>query len=142
MNSKEIVSKGLQERKDVRAAEARAEKFRQAAADQNDARFYERNKYNLERADWLEEKAVMAEHIRLLEHVKHRIELERDELIKREKEAQQRQALLGSAKTILAALLIASARDLGWIVAELATVLLIASGAYLVYAFIALARKK
>lgn len=142
MSNKEIVQQGLNARKDVRAAEARAEKFRQDAADQSDARFYERNKHRLERADWLEEKAVMEKYISTLEKVNNSLTSERDRLIQHEKAAQQRQILLGSAKAILAVLLLTFARDLGWIVTWLATVLQCLSAGFLVYAFAKLTRNK
>lgn len=142
MSNKEIVSKGLQARKDVRAAEARAEKFRQDAADQYDACFYERNKRKIETRAWQDERAQLHECLAAQQRTICRLTKERDTLLDREQHAKQRHTIVGVVKAILAAMLIAAARDMGWIVTWLATVLLCASVAYMVHAVVTLTRKK
>jgi hypothetical protein len=142
MSNKEIVSKGLQARKDVRAAETRAEKFRQDAADQRDARFYERNKQEIERRGWQDERAQL--HGCLVSQQREIFRLTKDlEIMRnREQHAQQLHTIAGVVKAILIAMMTVAARDMGWVVTWLATVLLIVSVAYMIHAVVTLTRKK
>lgn len=142
MSNKEIVNKGLQARKDVRAAESRAEKFRQEAEDQRDARFYERNKYTADRREWLEEKQSLVWQVEDLKTAVRCLAEDRAVLIDREKQTHQRHILADAVQAIVASVLFAIARDLGWIVPWLANVLAGASILCLILAVAKLTRNK
>ena len=64
MEPKEIVENGLQARKEVRQAEARANAYRSAAAAQKDARISEMMCHKNDAARWAEEKACLENQIR------------------------------------------------------------------------------
>lgn len=140
MSNKEIVANGLQARKDVKAATTRAEKFREAAASVHDARFHDRCRYENDRREWQEEKAGLEQSVLFQRNAIKRLVRERDELLKREHDGRQRRIIVGVVKAIFATVLLSAARDLGWVVAWLATGLLVASAVYMCCAIVKLAR--
>lgn len=142
MSNREIVQQGLNARKDVRAAEARAEKFREEAAGQRDARFYDRMKWRVVAKDWQQERLTLLQQVNDYRRLTRILTEERDELIRREQEAFKLQTLTGAVKTIGLVILTTVARDAGWIVPGLAGAIAVAAAAHLIYAIFKLTRKK
>lgn len=142
MSNKEIVQQGLNARKDVRAAEARAEKFREEAAGQRDARFYDKMKWRVVAKDWQQERQTLVWQIEDQKNAIRTLVKERDELIRHEQEALQLQTLTGAVKMIGLVILTTVARDAGWIVPGLAGAIAVAAAANLIHAITKLTRKK
>lgn len=120
MSNREIVQQGLNARKDVRAAEARAEKYREAADVIRDELFQEQLRHKRIRSEWLEEKAIMTgvinrQHSTIV-HLREYMAAADD----RARYARQRRALNNAIEAIFAFVFLAAIYDTGWIVSWLA----------------------
>jgi hypothetical protein len=142
MTARETVNKGLQDRRDVRAAEAARDMAWERAHAVNDARIRERcnnataiRKLEIEadamRRSW-EEKVAENRHL----------SAELAACRKREAERHQRARIVNAAKATVTALLLTFARDLDLMAPWLVTTLLVISVSYVVYAIVRLAREK
>ena len=120
MSNREIVQQGLNARKDVRAAEARAEKYREAADIIHDELFQERMNHKRIRSEWLEEKAIMTgvinrQHSTIV-HLREYVAAAED----RARDARKRRALINMTEAIVAFIFLMAIYDTGWIVSWLA----------------------
>lgn len=142
MDAREIVNRGLQARKEVRNAEAKAQAYQDSLAEEKDARLRERHDRKIQAAHWAEERdklmGVILEQRRTIHRLEKRIEA-RD---KQDREARQRLILAGGLKGLIVFTLLITARDLGWITPWLVHCLLVGTAAYMFYSVIALAMKK
>lgn len=142
LTAKQIVSQGLQDRKNVRAAEARAEKFREEADAANEARFYCQLKWENARRAWQYEREDLTGTISRQRITLRQLREELEEMRKREKKTRRRRIILSIVKAVLIFGLLIVARDKGLVVYWLADSLLIFILAYLFVAVIALTHKK
>ena len=142
MDAKETVKQGLQARKDVRAAEARAEKLREDVAAVNDARFREQMSYRKAKLDWLEEKDALVCRVHRQQDIIRQLRKEKQEQTKREEDAKQRRVLLSAVKAIVILGLLIVAQDQGLIVSWLAASLKAATTTYAFFATVAWIRNK
>lgn len=137
---RETISKGLQDRKDVRAAEASRDAYREHAYAVNNARIRDRvnhatalRKMELERdamrKGW--EEAVVEN---------KRLNAELTATRKREANRNQKARLVNAAKAAVVCLLLTFARDLDLMVPWLVNALLVISVAYVAYAVARLIR--
>ncbi len=124
MDARETVQKGLQARKDVRAAEARVEKLREDMANVNDARFREQLSYRKARLDWQQEREVMLGTIYRQHTALHQLREEKEALAQRERDDRHLRTLFSAVKAVIAFALLICARDMGWIVTWLTDSLL------------------
>lgn len=119
MSNREIVQQGLNARKDVRAAEARAEKYREDADAIRDELFQEQLSHKKVRSEWLEEKAIMTgvinrQHSTIV-HLREYMATAED----RARDVRKRQALISAIKAIAAFTFLMAVYDTGWIVSWL-----------------------
>jgi hypothetical protein len=142
MDAKEIVKQGLQARKDLRAAEDRAEKLREDLAAVNDARFREQLRHQKAQHNWHREQEILTGTVyrqrATLRQQRERIA----DLVQREHDARQRRILIGAVKALIVLAFLILARDLGWIVSWLAASMMAATATYLLFAVVALTRNK
>lgn len=116
MSNKEIVQMGLDARKNVRAAEARAEMLREEVTAANEARFYDNLKWKNARRAWQYEREDLTGVIS-----RQRISLRqmREQLAvaeKRARKARQIRVLINAAKAFISLIVLIGIRDIGWIV--------------------------
>lgn len=142
MDAKEIVKQGLQARKDVRAAEARTEKLREDLAAVNDARFREQLRHQKAMHNWQREQEILNGTIYRQRNTIRQLREEKEILVQREQDARQRHTLIGAVKALIILALLIIGRDLGWIVSWLAASLMATASTYLLFAVVALIRKK
>lgn len=144
MSNKETVQKGLDARKNVKAAEARAAQAEQKAAEANDDRLHERVNAQSERQAWEQEKHELVGQLdralsysqRLVDEIKEMRREARDQ-------AKARELLLVElAKASAAIILLYTVRDLDLVAFWLANGLVIASELYLTILLVKLFRKK
>lgn len=142
MDAKETVTRGLQARKDVRAAEAKAAASRAATVEERDARFHEQMGHKRDAARWSEEKARLESLIFDQYCMIRKLNRQLAERNRQEREARQRMILAGGLKGLIVFALLASAKDLGWVVPWLVNCLLVSTAAYMFYSVVTLAMKK
>ena len=116
MSNKEIVQQGLDARKNTRAAEAKAEKYRETVDMIRDTLFREQLSHNKARRFWLEEKAVLSgiigrQHSTIVE-LRQDLAAAKD----RAREGRQLRALISAAKAVISMFVLVGIRDIGWIV--------------------------
>lgn len=140
--AKQIVAQGLNDRKNVRAAEARAEKLREDVAAVNDARFREKMAHRKAMNAWQREREDLTGTVSRQRAALRQLREENEELHKREREAQQRRILISAVKAVVAFGLLIVARDLELVVSWLADSLLAFTATYLFCAVVALTHKK
>lgn len=139
---RETVNKGLQDRKDVRAAEASRDLAWERAYAVNDARIRERcNNATTVRKMEIEREALRREWEAAVVENRH-LSAELTACRKREAERHQRARIVNAAKATVTALLLTFARDLDLMAPWLVTALLVVSVSYVVYAIVRLAREK
>ena len=142
MTNKEIVQQGLDARKNTRAAEARADKYRAEVVAANDARFRDQMVYRQAQRAWQYERedlqgTVIRQRIALI-----RMREEIGVMRKREQEARQRRILTGAVKAIILFVFLICIRDLGLIVSWLTDSLLAFSMTWLLISVVSLNHKK
>lgn len=134
MDAKETVKQGLQARKDVRAAEARAEKLREDLAAVNDARFRDQLRHQKALRHWQREREILVGDVCRQRHTIRQLREENEQLRQREAYAKRLRTLAGAMKAVLILALLIVARDHGWIVSWLAASLIAMSATYLFFA--------
>lgn len=142
MDAKETVQKGLDARKNVRAAEARAERYREDADVIRESYFYDRMKWQNSRRRWQQERADLEGQVQSQRRLIRQLVIEREELQQREKQARHRQTLLSAAKAVVFFVLLALARETDWIVTWLVDSMLALTATYLFALFVMLTRIK
>lgn len=142
MTARETVNKGLQDRKDVRAAEAARDLAREHAYNINDARIRDRcNSATALRRLEIENEAMRRGWEEKVAENRH-LTTELAACRKREAERHQRARIVNAAKATVVALLLTFARDLDLMEPWLVTALLVISVAYVAYAVVRLIREK
>lgn len=137
---RETVTKGLQDRKDVRAAEASRDMYREHAVNINNARIRDRvNQATAVRRLELERDALRKGWEEAVVESK-RLNAELAACRKREANRHQRARLVNAAKAAVICLLLTFARDLDLIVPWLVNTLLAISVVYVAYAVTRLIR--
>ena len=116
MSEKEIVQQGLQARKDVRAAEIRAEKYRTEVDAVNDARFRDQMVYRQAQRAWQYEREDLQGEVSRQRIALRNMREEIGEMRKREQKARQRRILVSAVKAITLFAILLCVRDLGLIV--------------------------
>ena len=142
MNNKEIVQQGLQVRKDVRAAEIRAEKFRAEAVAINDARFRDQMRDRQAKSAWQCEREDLQGMVNRQRIALTQMREEIGEMRKRERDARQVRIALSIAKAAALFVLLIFARDHNLIVAWLNDSLMAFSISWLLIAITALTCRK
>ncbi len=142
MSNKEIVQQGLQVRKDVRAAEIRAEKYRAEVDAANDARFRDQMVYRQAQRAWQYEREDLTGTISRQFIALRQMREEIGEMRKREREARQRRILISAVKAIILFAVLICIRDLGLIVTWLIDSLLAFSMTWLLFSVVILNYKK
>lgn len=116
MSNREIVQQGLDARKNVRAAEARAEKLREQLAVANEACFYEQLRLQNARRAWQYEREDLTGTISrqrvALRQMREQLAAAED----RAREARQLRSLINAAKAVSSLFILIGIRDIGWIV--------------------------
>ena len=127
MSNREIVQQGLNARKDVRAAEARAEKYREDADAVRDNLFREQLSHKRARSEWQEEKAILTGIINrqnsTIVHLREYMAAAED----RARDARKRRILISAIKAIAAFVFLVNIHDTGWIVSWLTNSLTVLS---------------
>lgn len=137
---RETVNKGLQDRKDVRAAEAARDMYRDRAYDINNARIRDRvNQATAIRRLELERDTMRKGWEDAVVETK-RLNAELAACRKREANRHQKARLVNAAKAVTTCLLLTFARDLGLMEPWLVNALLVISVAYVAYAVARLIR--
>ena len=142
MDAKETVKQGLQARKDVRAAEARAEKLREDLTAVNDARFREHMSHRKAKRSWQAEKEILVGTVYQQHQTVRELREENAELRRHAQEAKQLHTLIGAVKAVLILAGLVVAQDLGWIVSWLAASLMACTVTYLFFTTVAWVRGK
>lgn len=142
MSNKEIVQQGLQDRKDVRAAERRAEKYHADMVAANDARFRDQMRYRQAQNAWKDERENLQCTVSRQRIALRQMREEISEMRKREQEARHRRIITSAAKAIILFVLMVCIRDLGLIVTWLIDSLLAFSMTWLLVVIVILNYKK
>ena len=142
MNSKEIVQQGLQNRKDVRAAEIRAEKYRTEVAAANDARFRDQMRFRQARNAWLCEREDLQGMVSRQRIAIRQMREEIGEMQKREQNNRQMRIAASIVKAATLFVLLIFARDYSLIVKWLNDSLLAFSMTWLIFSVVMLNHKK
>ena len=142
MSNKEIVQQGLNARKDVRAAEARAEKYREERDAANDARFYDRLSWKAQQATMQREKEILVGVVNRQRVTILQLKDEKAALLQRERLLRRCRVLTGIAKAATIFFLTIWFKRLGWVAPNLALSLLMGSAAFVCFAVYTLARNK
>lgn len=116
MSNKEIVQQGLDARKNTRAAEARAEKYRAEVDAANDARFRDQMVYRQAQRAWQYEREDLQGEVSRQRIALRQMREEIGELRKREQKARQRRTLTSAVKALIMFALLICIRDLDLIV--------------------------
>jgi hypothetical protein len=132
MDARETVQKGLDARKNVRAAEARAERYRDDADAIRDAYFYDRMKWQNDRSRWQQERSDLEGRLQSQRGLIRQLAIEREEFRQRERQARHRRILLSAVKAVVFFILLASVREMNWIVTWLADSMLALIATYLI----------
>jgi hypothetical protein len=120
MDAKETVQKGLDARKNVRAAEARAERYREAADVIRDNLFREQMSHKRARRTWLEEKAVLTGIINRQNDTIVRLREKLAGIEAQERESKRLRAAVSGAKAAVTMVVLICFKELEWIVPWLA----------------------
>jgi len=142
MSNREIVERGLQARRAVRAAEARAAQNQAETEDARDARFYDQMRHKNDAALWQQERENLEWTIGQKDWEIRDLVKQRDALIAVQKEDQQRRKLIGIAKAVAFFVIMSTLRDLDLVTAWLGGGLMVATGGYLIFAICSLLYKK
>jgi predicted RNase H-like nuclease (RuvC/YqgF family) len=142
MDAKETVQKGLDARKNVRVAEARAERYREDADVIRESYFYDRMKWQTSRRRWQQERADLEGQVQSQRRLIRQLVAEREEFRQREKQARKRQILLSAAKAVVFFVLLALARETDWIATWLVDSMLALAATYLFALIVMLTRIK
>lgn len=140
MDAKETVKQGLQARKDVKAAEARAEKLLEELISVNDARLHEQLRHQNDRRNWQMENGILAGTVHRQQHVIRQLRKEKEDLLRHEQNARQRHILIGAVKAVVILAALTAAKGQGWIVPWLVASLTAAAATYLIFAIVVLIR--
>jgi hypothetical protein len=132
MDAKETVQKGLDARKNVKAAEARAEKLREVIDSTRDAYFYDRMRWQNDRSRWQQERSDLEGRLQSQRSLIRQLAIEREEFRQRERQTRQRLILFSAAKAVVFFILLASIREMGWVVTWLADSVLALIATYLI----------
>lgn len=136
MSNKEIVQQGLDARKNTRAAEAKADKYRELAISTHDMLFLEQMSHKQAQRVWREEKDVLAGIIYrqngTITGLRQNLAAAED----RAREGRQLRALISAAKAVGSMFVLIGIRDIGWIVPWLADSLVAASAICLTIALV------
>lgn len=116
MSNREIVQQGLDARKNVRAAEARAERLSEEVKAAAEARFYDQLKWKNARRAWEYERedltgTISRQRIALLQ-LREQLAAAED----RARTARQLRSLISAAKSVTSLFILIGIRDIGWIV--------------------------
>ena len=141
MSSKEIVQQGLQVRKDVRAAEARAERYRETIDTIRDTMFREQMSHKVARNNWLEEKATLNGIINRQHDTIRQLRESKAAAKAKAEEAYRTRTIYNAVKCAGLFVLMICAKDLGWVVPWLADSLAACALVGAFFAFIKLACK-
>lgn len=120
MDARETVQKGLDARKNVRAAEARAERYREDADVIRDTLFREQMSHKRARRFWLEEKAIMTGVINRQHDTIVRLREQMASAEDRAREARRIRAMIDGVLAAIAFIALIWGYDRGWIVLWLA----------------------
>lgn len=142
MSNREIVQQGLNARKDVRAAEARAEKYREERDAANDARFYDQLGWKAQRATLQREQEILAGVVNRQRVTILQLKNEKAALLQRERLLRRRRVLIGIVKAAAIFFLTIWFKRLGWVAPNLALSLLMGSVTFVGFAAYALIRTK
>lgn len=142
MDAKETVQKGLDARKNVRAAEARAEGYRETVDAVRESYFYDSMKWQNSRRQWQQERADLEGQVQSQRRLIRQLVAEREELRQHEKQARKRQILISAAKAVVFFVLLALARETDWIVTWLVDSMLALAATYLFALVVMLTRIK
>jgi hypothetical protein len=142
MDARETVQKGLDARKNVRAAEARIEQLRAEVNAVNDARFREHMRHVQARNAWLYERDDLQATVSRQRLTIRELRDENEKMARRERDDRQRRILLSAVKAVVLFGLLICARDLDLIVHWLTDSLLAFTATWLFCAVISLTHKK
>lgn len=142
MSNKEIVQQGLDARKNVKAAEARAERYREDLAEVENARFYDQIQWRATKANWLREQEILNGVINRQRETIYRLREEVQELHREGRKTQRRLAMISCIKSAFLSLATICAMNLGWLASNLAASILIGALFCTIYAIYKLARNK
>ena len=144
MSNKETVQKGLDARKNVKAAEARAAQAEQNAAEANDDRIHEHLNSRSDRQVWEQErKALISQCEEAKEYIRKLLaEIEAMRHEERDQAKAREHLLVELAKASAAIILIYTVRDLDLVAYWLANGLIVCSEVYLTALLVKLLRKK
>ena len=134
MDAKETVQKGLQARKDARAAEIRAEKLREDVTAANDARFREQLSYLKAKRSWQAEKEILVGDVYRQRRTIRQLREENEQLRQKEAYAKQVSALVDIVKYGAIFVGLVWIQDTGWIVSWLNSSLIAVSATCLFFA--------
>ena len=136
MSNREIVQQGLDARKNTRAAEAKAERYREIANNTRDMLFLEQMSHKQAHRVWREEKEVLSGIIYrqngTIADLRQRMAAAEDQA----REGLQLRALIGASKAVVSMFVLIGIRDIGWIVPWLADSLVGASAICLIVAML------
>lgn len=128
MSNKEIVQQGLDARKNTRAAEAKAARYRELVDVTRDTLFREQMSHSQARRLWMEEKTVLAGIINRQHSTIVDLRQDLAAAEDRARETRQLSALINAAKAVSSMLVLIGIRDIGGIVPWLADSLTAVSG--------------
>ena len=134
MDAKETVQKGLQARKDARAAEIRAEKLREDVTAANDARFREQLSYRKAKRSWQAEKEILVGDVYRQRRTIRQLREENEQLRQKEAYAKRVSALVDIVKYGVIFVGLVWIQDTGWIVSWLNSSLIAVSATCLFFA--------
>lgn len=120
MDAKETVQQGLDARKNVRAAEARAERYRELVDVTRDTLFREQMSHKRARSAWMEDKAILNGVINRQHDTIVRLREQMASAEDRAREARQTRAMIDGIVAAIAFIVLICCYDQGWIVLWLA----------------------
>lgn len=120
MSNREIVQQGLDARKNTKAAEAKAERYREIANNTRDTLFREQMSHKQARRLWLEEKTIMTGWINRQHDVIVGLRQDLADAKDREREVRRNRALTNAVKYGVIFVSLIWTRGTGWIVPWLA----------------------
>lgn len=142
MDARETVQQGLDARKNVRAAEARAEQLRAEVNAINDARFREHMRYRQARNAWQYERDDLQGTISRQRITIRELREENEKMARREREDRQRRTLIGAVKAVVLFALLIWARNLDLMVTWLTDSLIGLCATWIFCAVVTLTHKK
>lgn len=116
MSNKEIVQQGLDARKNTRAAEAKAARYRELVDVTRDTLFREQMSHSQARRLWMEEKTVLngliSRQNSLIANLRGQLAFAED----RAREERRFRALISGVKAVSSLFILVGIRDIGWVV--------------------------